>query len=97
MRCRCLAGPTPSTACDTPFPPAVPAPSQVPFNLDSVVSHVEHILKTRGHAVVCMAEGAAKVRCGPGRLGLPISLGSYCGVGCMCALFWAASVEAACL
>ena len=41
-----------------------PTPSlqQVPFNLDSMVAHVEHIMQTRGHAVVCMAEGAGKVR-----------------------------------
>ncbi|KAI7844542.1 hypothetical protein COHA_001900 [Chlorella ohadii] len=35
---------------------------EVPFNIDSMVAHVEHILQTRGHAVVCMAEGAAKDR-----------------------------------
>ena len=52
---------TQNTAFDTPVPPAAPTPSQVPFNLDSVVAHVEHILKTRGHAVVCMK---APPRCG---------------------------------
>lgn len=50
------------TELDPALPTHPPTPCQVPFNLDSMVAHVEHILKTRGHAVVCMAEGAAKVR-----------------------------------
>ena len=38
---------------------------KVPFNLEGpngVLQHLEHLIKTKGNAVVCVAEGAGQVR-----------------------------------
>lgn len=40
-----------------PWPPTL----QVPFKLEPMLAHLERIIETRGHAVVCLAEGAGQV------------------------------------
>ena len=39
---------------------------EVPFQLEGehgLVAYLEHLLETRGHVVICIAEGTAQVRC----------------------------------
>ena len=64
---------------------------QVPFDLEAVVDHMKHVLDTRGHLVICMAEGAGQVG---GLLNVPTGGGScvqlegerwlHCSWGCTC-------------
>ncbi len=35
---------------------------EVPFKLPEMMAHLEHVFATKGHAVVCVAEGAGQVR-----------------------------------
>lgn len=50
------AGPCPSSCCA-----ALCCALQVPFNMDKVLNYMGRILDTRGHVVVCLAEGAGQV------------------------------------
>jgi hypothetical protein len=37
---------------------------EVSFNLDKLLSYVDEVIQKKGHAVVCVAEGAGQVRTG---------------------------------
>jgi hypothetical protein len=54
----CQACPPASHALAT----ALLARRQVAFSLERVVAYMERLLDSRGHIVVCMAEGAGQVR-----------------------------------